>query len=250
MTSAIPVHVALVDQTGKIDPHELATVAGALNSQVQNDFVPIWSVAATVGAYPTAPANTWAIIVQTKLDQPGALGYHTDNNNQPISYVEYTPDYSVTVSHELLEMLADPYGSRVTSALCPQDTNYSDFGLQSAQDPVSYLVEVSDPCESKSYLIGGVDVSDFLLPGWYRSAPGPGVSYSHTGFLTSPREVADGGYASFSNHNNEWWQVFNTNGQLAVSDLGSYDKASYGALREWIDEKAQEYRSAQGDSAK
>lgn len=246
MTCAIPVHVALVDQSGKVDIAELAKVAGALNAQVQNDFVPIWKVAATVGAYPAVPESPgmWAIIIQTQLNQPGALGYHTDTNNQPVSYVEYTPDYTVTVSHELLEMLADPFGSRVTDALCPMDSTYSDFGLSSPTDPVSYLVEVADPCESHDYLVAGVDVSDFLMPGWYRSAAGPGVFYSHTGALKSPREVDVGGYVSFSNSKGEWFQVFNQNGTLSVSDLGKFDKTAFGAIREWVDQKAREYRHA------
>lgn len=246
-TSAIPVHVALVDQTGKIDQAELAKVSGALNAQVQNDFVPVWKVAATVGAYPAIPDSNgiWAIVIQTQLDVPDALGYHTDKNNQPISYIEYTPNYTHTVSHELLEMLADPFGNHVTDALCPQGTNYSDFGLSSANDPVAYLVEVADPCERTSYLVAGVDVSDFLLPSYYRSAPGPGVSYSHTGALKQPREVDNGGYVSFANSKGEWYQVFNRGGQLSVSDLGHFDKANFSSLREWTDLKSRQYRANQ-----
>lgn len=246
MTSAIPVHIALVDRSGEIDQAELAKVAGALNAQVQNDFVPIWRVAATVGVYPAIPASNgiWAIVIETQLDQPGALGYHTDDHNQPIAHIQYTENYTTTVSHELLEMLADPFGNRVTDALCPANTNYSDFGLSSATDPVSYLVEVADPCEASNYPIAGVDVADFLLPGYYRSAPGPGVSYSHTGFIKKPREVAEGGYVSFSNHKGEWYQVFNSGGHISVSDLGHFDKQSFGSLREWADQTARQIRGS------
>jgi hypothetical protein len=239
----IPVHVALVDKTNSVTPQELSLLAGALNAQIQNDVAPVWVVAATVGAYPTPPPNTWAIIIETSLDQPGALGYHTDTNNQPVSYIEMTPDYSVTVSHELIEMLVDPFGSRMTSALAPQGIAFSDFGLANANERVNYLLEACDPCENSSYQTGGVLVSDFLLPAWYRSAPHACTEYSHTGYCTQPRQVADGGYVSFANSNGEWYQVFNEGGQLQISDLGSYDKASFGALREWVDQKAREYRS-------
>jgi hypothetical protein len=40
MTSALPVHVALVDETSSISADELAHVAGALNEQVLRDFAP------------------------------------------------------------------------------------------------------------------------------------------------------------------------------------------------------------------
>jgi hypothetical protein len=245
-TAAIPVHVALVDDTGEVGASDLATLAGALNEQIQHDFAPVWKVAATVGAYPTAPAGTWAVHVQKKLDQPGALGYHTDTNNQPISYVEYTADYPVTVSHETLEMLADPYGNRPHTAELPQglSSQFSRFGLSSAGDRVSYLLEVCDPCEATSYPVGGIRLSDFLLPGWYRTAPGQHVAYSHAGGCTLPRQVADGGYVSFANPStDEWFQVFNEGGQLSVQDLGKFDKARHGSLREWTDEHARQHRA-------
>jgi hypothetical protein len=238
MSTAIPVHVALVDDTGKISSADLQTCAGALNEQVQADFAPIWKVAATVGAYDSAPPATWAVHIQKQLDEPGALGFHTDDQNQPISYVMYTDTWTITVSHETLEMLADPYGSRPHTARLPEglENQYAKFGLSSASSRVSYLLEVCDPCEETSYEVGGVQLSDFLLPGWYRTSPAQHPAYSHAGGCTDPRQVADGGYVSFSNsETKEWYQVFNQNGQLEIKQLGKFDKAKYGSLREWTD---------------
>src|SRR3954469_19617908 len=130
MTSALPVHVALVDETNSIAADELAHVAGALNEQVLRDFAPVWHVRASVGAYPQAPANTWAIRIRRSLDEPGALGYHTDDHNQPVSYVMLTQDWPVTCSHELLEMLADPWGSRMHGGRLPAgiEGRHAEFG--------------------------------------------------------------------------------------------------------------------------
>lgn len=244
-TAAIPVHIALVDDTGEIHPQDLATLAGALNEQIQDDFAPIWKVAGTVGAYPKAPAGTWAVHIKKSLDQPGALGYHTDQNKQPIAYVELTDDYPVTVSHETLEMLADPYGSRPHTAELPQGlaAQFDRFGLSGPAARVSYLLEVCDPCEATSYSVGGTRLSDFLLPGWYRTTPGQHVAYSHAGGCTQPRQVADGGYVSFANPAGEWYQVMNE-GSLHISDLGHFDASRYGSLREWTDEHARNHRSA------
>jgi hypothetical protein len=239
--------VALVDDTGEIKSADLQTCAGALNEQVQADFAPIWKVAATVGAYDTAPPATWAVHIKKQLDEPGALGYHTNDQNQPISYVMLTDTWTVTASHETLEMLADPYGSRPHTARLPQgiESQFSHFGLSSASDRVSYLLEVCDPPEQTSYEVGGVELSDFLLPGWYRTSPAQHLAYSHAGGCTKPRQVADGGYVSFSNPaTKEWYQVFNQAGQLKISDLGKFDKAKYGSLREWTDLRSREYLAA------
>jgi hypothetical protein len=245
-TAAIPVLVALVDETGQIDPTELANMAAAMSEQVQHDFAPVWHVRASVAAFPTAPANTWVVHIQKQLDQPGALGYHTDDHHQPLSFVEFTPDWTVTVSHEVLEMLADPWGSRLHQAELPAgvEDNFAQFGLSSAKDRVSYLLEVCDPCEATSYSVGGQTLSDFLLPAWYRTTPRPALAYSQVGGCVKPREVADGGYVSFGAPSGEWFQVFNQGGQLTTKDLGKFNKAKYGSLREWTDERAREFRAA------
>ena len=113
----MPVHVALVDATGTVPASDLAEVAGALNEQVQADFAPRWHVEATVGAYPTAPPGTWRIELVHSTGQPGALGFHADAHHQPFALVDVdVGQWTVTASHELLEMLGDPWGNRLHGA--------------------------------------------------------------------------------------------------------------------------------------
>lgn len=244
MTSALPVHVALVDETGTIGAHELAAVAGALNEQVTRDFAPVWHVRATVGAYPKAPAHTWAIRIRKSLDEPGALGFHTDTQNQPVSYVMLTDDWAATCSHELLEMLADPWGNRMHGGRLPvgMEARYSDFGLKTARSHVSYLLEACDPCEATSYDVGGVAVSDFLLPGWYHAVPDTHTAYSFAGGCRQPREVAPGGYVSFA-VGDHWWQVFADHSGGQVQDLGASQERGE-SLRQFVDRRAREFRRA------
>lgn len=223
----------------------MAGVAGALSEQIQSDFAPVWKVRASVGVYPSAPAGTWAVHIQKKLDQPSALGYHTDNHNQPVAYVEAMSDTSVTISHEVLEMLADPWGNRMHSARLPQslELSYKDFpGLKSQKSHVHYLLEVCDPCEATSAIVGGYHLSDFLLPHWYRSTPTPAPSYSYAGGCELPREVADGGYVSFA-VGNDWYQAFNEGGRLQVQSLGQFSRADHASLREFADYHAREFRA-------
>jgi hypothetical protein len=151
----------------------------------------------------------------------------------------------VTVSHELLEMLADPAGFRLTSARLPQglDLEYAHFGLRYKSSRVHYLVEVCDPCENTAYEVGGVAVSDFLLPTWYRTSVLAGVAYSRVSGCESPREIAKGGYVSFANNAGEWFQVYNDNGQLSAEDIGKFSRKRFASLREFADHKARERRT-------
>ncbi|MEA2255584.1 MAG: hypothetical protein QOG35_1629 [Solirubrobacteraceae bacterium] len=239
----IPVHIALVDDTASIEHQTLAEVAGALNAQIQQDFAPVYRVAATVGAYPRAPANTWAVHIKRQLDEPGALGYHADAHNQPFARVELTDGWPATVSHEVLEMLADPFGNRLHGGRVPQGIDHHDVGLPRFTSHVSYLLEACDPCEATSYEVGGVALSDFLVPaGWYRANPAPGHAYSHAGGCTQPRQVADGGYVSFA-HGPSWFQVFNEAGALQLQSIGTFNRGLYASLREFTDYHARTFRA-------
>src|SRR4051794_8955996 len=99
---------------------ELNHVCGALNEQVAGPFQTIWKTRASVGPYVQIPPHMWQVLVQRKLDEPGALGYHsTDKFNQPIAYVMWTRDYAATLAHEIMEMLADPSGNRMHGSRLP-----------------------------------------------------------------------------------------------------------------------------------
>ena len=205
---------------------------------MQADFAPIWTVAATVVANPNPPAGTWKIQLQQGIDVPGAAGYHSDKLHQPYAEVDLTAgDWTVTASHELLEMLGDPWGNRLHAAAALP--GWSD----AKQSPrVRYLLELADPCERFNYPVGGVALSDFLLPAFYRSSPGPVAAYSHTGSLTSPLEVADGGYITFIDpRNGDVWQRFVQGGQTQDINHGP-QPLSEKSLREWADERAREHR--------
>ena len=237
-TAAIPVHVALVDSTGSVPAPDLAEVAGALNEQVQADFAPSWHVRASVGAYPTAPPGTWRIELVHSTGQPGALGFHADANHQPFAKVAIdVGEWTVTASHELLEMLGDPWGNRLHGARALP-------GWQGTSPRVRYLVELCDPCEAITYQVGGVEVSDFLIPAFYRSSTRATAGYSHTGGLTEPLQLADGGYISFIDPaDGHVWQRFVRDGQVSDRDWGVQDLGR-DMLRQRSDQLAAEFRAA------
>lgn len=247
----LPPVIALVDHTAHIGFKKLSSVAGALSEQIMADFGPTWRVRASVVPMTTIPLHSaqWAVHVQSHLDEPGALGYHTNGEfNQPVSYVKYDADWTVTVSHEILEMLADPYGNRLHQARLPyrmdNEATYRQFGIKHPTSYVHYLLEVCDPCEATEYIVGGERLSDFLTPTWYRTnGPASGAASSHAGGCAFEREVAEGGYVSFCNNDGYWFQVFCRNGSLSVSELGKFDRSKFATLREFADVSARHWRN-------
>jgi hypothetical protein len=233
--------VALVDASGTIEASALAEVAGALNEQVQADIAPAWKVAATVGAYPQAPPATWRIELRDTVELKDAAGFHSDDRGQPFAQVALTAgNWTVTASHELVEMLVDPFGSRLHGAAAPG-------GWEGESPRVNYVMEPGDPCEEIEYAVGGVPMSDFVLPSFYRSTPrGSLAAYSHTGAVTEPLQILDGGYISFVDPaTGAVWQRFVRDGQVEDVELPLPDGRILN-LREFCDEQARAHRASFG----
>lgn len=219
-------HVGLISTSKKISADQLSLVAAALSKQMLRDVSPLWNFNATVSAFPSGkvPVGYYKMTVADNIHEPGAAGYHTDDTHQPYSLIQYDTDWSVTCSHELIEMIGDPWGNR----LYPGVIN---------NKRVQVLQELCDPCEAFSYAIDGVSVSDFLLPAYYDAAVVSGKHYSFLNKLTKPYVVADGGYISWLDpSNNHWYQETNF-GQIVVSDLGLNSELIKGfkSLREAVD---------------
>jgi hypothetical protein len=224
--------VALISDVKSIPFDQLQHVADALNRQIV-DLRSVWKVPdAKVTAYTSrqvAPINARPIII---TDQPlgdDAGGYHFDKDGEPYALVEYSTTWTVTASHELLEMLVDPYGRKETVGPAPD--GYAGGG------EVSYLVEVCDPCEDFefSYSRSGVPLSDFVTPDYYTSAK-TGGTFSFCGNATEPRRILKGGYISFADSSDgAWWQGF-SDGVNQVYKRMPADTAVR-SRREWVNAK-------------
>src|SRR5215831_7767797 len=123
--SALTANVALVSETPVIEFADVSIAAAAINKQVTRDFGPLWDVDATVSAFEnleSVPVDYWPVILRDDINQPGAAGFHTDDNGQPFSLVQADESWTLTSSHEVLEMLADPFGSRTIAGSPPPDS--------------------------------------------------------------------------------------------------------------------------------
>jgi len=235
--SALTANVALVSDTPVIDFSQASIVAAALNKQVSRDFGPLWEVDATVSAFDkleSVPVDYWPVIIRDDINEPGAAGFHTDDNGQPFSLVQADDSWTLTSSHEVLEMLADPFGNRTIAGSPPPGSPDPISGF----DRVIYLVEVGDPCESDqfAYTVNGVTVSDFITTHYYDPNGSKGARYSFRGNVEAPHTVLDGGYVSFGNPvDNNWYQIIVVNGQTRVRDLGVIQSINGRSLRELVD---------------
>jgi hypothetical protein len=231
-------HVALVAEESAIDLKELTAVAAALQKQVSRDFAPLWGIDADVSAFATLedmPLDYWPVIVKDNIDNPTAAGYHQDDHGQPFSLVKYEQDWTLTASHETLEMLGDPFGRHMVAGQSPV----------ASQGRVKFLVEVADPCEAAefSYQVNGVVVSDFYTPHYFDPVASPSVRYSFQGSITQPRQVLQGGYLSwYDPASRQWWQR-TWFGAKAVDGAVTDLKITNGNLRAAIDRKTQERRA-------
>jgi hypothetical protein len=235
--STLPHQVALVSDTPTVGFSDVSAVAAALQKQATRDFGPIWQVSASVSAFDaleSVPVDYWPVIIRDDIDQPGAAGYHTDDNGQPFSLVQADDQWQLTASHETLEMLADPFGNRTIAGSPPPQAPRPISTLRR----VTYLVEVCDPCEDPQFAYGmnGQQLSDFITPHYYDPNGATGTLYSFRGNVKGPHTVLEAGYVSFGDPvTNQWYQIIVANGQAQVRDLGKLSRNGR-SLRETIDD--------------
>lgn len=241
------IQVGLVDKTNKLDKQLVQSVAAALNIQVIRDLPQFWNVKATVIYLPDPkkiPAGVWPVNLVAELP-PGEGGVHLDKHNQPYSLVIATPEsdeWTIDASHETLEMLVDPQGSRLQSSPAIGIVGNK---IQDATGQFNYLVEACDPCEADQYAysVQGVAVSDFITPHFYDPVATSGTRYSFTGAVTAPRQVLPGGYISFIDlETDEWEQILwvNPNQPPTLNKLGPATSGQ--SLRVWVDSEVAKYR--------
>src|SRR5438093_8187057 len=116
---------------GDVSDPELLKVIAAIQVQIDQHFGPAWNCTALLKQ--KAPTDTVQkavdviVYLYKQLDVQGALGYH-DKNNKGVAYGVVATElskqageaWSVTLSHEILELLMDPEANRL--AMGPHPT--------------------------------------------------------------------------------------------------------------------------------
>ena len=192
--------ISLINESSVVSDIDLKAAVAALQKQVSEHFAPVWGIDASLVLVPTGTtpqAGSWWLVIFDNTDQAGALGYHDlTEAGLPLGKVfagtdlQYKQHWTVTASHELLEMLGDPNINLV--AYVEPGPNASAMRL--------YAYEVADACESDDlgYQIDGVLVSDFVYPSWFESfwssSTSPAPQFDYQKKITAPFQLLPGGY--------------------------------------------------------
>ena len=211
---ALPV-IAITNASTCLSDTEVAAAIPALQRQVTMDFRAYWEVDCQLTFLSREEPLTegwWQISVTDNSDQAGALGYHElTSRGTPLGKVFAGLDlqsggsWTVTLSHELLEMLADPWIN-----WCAQGS-----------DGKIYALEVCDPVEADrlGYEIDGVLVSDFITPSWFEPTHADRVDFKRR--TLQPLQLAEGGYISVLEEGGGWTQIAARGGPSAPIPWGS-----------------------------
>jgi len=189
------IQVAIINGSTVLTDNEVQAVVPDLQTQVHDHFAPAWGIDADLVFVPTGdtpPAGAWWLVIFDNSDAPGALGYHdVTDEGLPLGKVfagtdqQFGLQWTVTASHELLEMLVDP------------EINLTVFIQPDMQTARLYAYEVCDACEADGfgYRIGTTLVSDFVLPAWFESFRAPGsTKFDYQSQISQPFALLPGGY--------------------------------------------------------
>ena len=195
LTVTPTIQISVINESTVLADEDVAPVVAALQKQVTNDFGPVWGAAAQLGIVPkgTQPPNgNWWLVLLDDSDQANALGYHDlTSEGLPMGKVFAASDlkagtsWTVTASHELLEMLGDP------------NINLTVFVQNANTAGVLYAYEVCDACEDDSlgYQIDNVLLSDFVYPAWFESFRTEGsTQFDRMNKIQNPFQILINGY--------------------------------------------------------
>jgi hypothetical protein len=236
-------HIALVSVTKDISMRDVLRCGAAVQKQLTRDFTPAWGLKATLDTFAdleSVPSDYHPIVVfgyaeelVGELEQAigpeytarlvddferGRLtGLHLNAfTRQPFALVQASDAWSVTISHEVLEMIADPFGNRLIAAAHPQD-----------------------PRQAVWYPVNGVPVSDFYLPRYFDPVGVPGMRYSFSGQIEHPLQILEGGYLTWIDPEDSGLYTLSAGDAVPVQVAGLLELArSTAPLRTVVDTNA------------
>jgi hypothetical protein len=180
-----PVTIACVNKAKTNLGPSLSELTAALQKCYDQYFLPVWGY--PVKLYNREPRpKDWRFIYFDDPDAADAEGYHDlTRAGQPVSKVfvrtslEDNTPVSVTASHELFEMVIDPIAN-----LWAQKNGRSSYGY-----------ETCDPVEEDTFMVDGLQMSNFVYPAWFEPFHHPkGTKFDHLGKLKEPFTMTSGGY--------------------------------------------------------
>lgn len=203
--------ISVINHTnGKVSDEELHVTIRAINRQIAFDFEPYWSLGAQLrleGRSEKKPSRhsladmrgDAVLYIWDKIDVDDALGYH-ERNDRGIPYgfvfvdlsAQLEDPWSVTLSHEAIELIGDPESNLLVVGPDPRDRRRRVF----------HWYELCDAVQGESYEVDNVMVSNFVLPLYFTSSDETGgrndfLGRSYDGKTLTSFGVNPGGYIGF-----------------------------------------------------
>ena len=199
--------VTLANVSTQIAQTDFQAAVAAIGKQVARHFQPEWGISATLKAIALSLGDKRApiqrdadavIYLGDSSQDPttgvkGALGYHSANNkNIPYGFVyldicaKSKEVWTCTLSHEVLELLADPDAAMTVTGPAPRG----------APGTVHYDLEVCDPTQGDQYSIDYVVVSNFVGKRYFMLSGGSGKS-NYLNLRLHAFGVRPGGYFQY-----------------------------------------------------
>jgi hypothetical protein len=220
-----PVRIACINKAKTNLGVPLPLLTRTLQKCYDQYFLPVWGYPVKLYVTNKAKPSDWLFIYFDDPDAAGAEGYHDiTHHGQPISKVfvktslEDDVPVSVTASHELFEMVIDPIAN-----LWAEDTIRT-----------QYAYEMCDPVEEDTFMVDGLQMSNFLHPSWFEPFKHPrGTKFDQLGLLKKPFSVRKTGYVTIKQ-----------NGRVK-DQFGSREKAKRFAMEDRRDHRS-EFRKPHG----
>ena len=205
--------ISVINHTnGDISDEDLQGTIRVINYQIAEDFEPYWSLGARLrlegrsGKKPSknnlADMRGDAVLyLWNGADVDDALGYHDENNRGiPYGFVftklskELGENWTVTLSHEALELIGDPENNLLVQGPHPEDPKRTVF----------HWFEMCDAVQEDTYTIDGIEVSNFVLPLYFTGGDELGsrndfLGRDRSGQTLQSFKVNPGGYIGFFN---------------------------------------------------
>jgi hypothetical protein len=201
-------NLSIANVSSSIPEDEFDAAVAAIGRQVDEHFGPEWDASATLTSMALQIGDTKAsvdaaadavIYVGDEAEDPttgvkNILGYHSTNHADiPYGFVyldvcaAYHEHWTTTLSHEVLELIADPAAILIVAGPDPKVSGAS----------VNYGLEVCDATQGDTYVIDGVEVSNFVTKAYFNMPDGLSRTTNHLGLDLEPFGVRPGGYVQY-----------------------------------------------------
>ena len=204
--------ISVVNHTQDLKDEEVQFALRAINRQITEDFAPYWHMSANLrlegkaGKQPDPKTlrelrGDAVLYIWDGEDGDDALGYHDQTQlGIPYGFVftklakELDESWTATLSHEALELLADPDANLLVQGPHPNDRRRVVF----------HWFEMCDAVQDESYEVDGIELSNFLLPLYFTSDAELGGRNDFLGARKGRKTlnsfgIAPGGYIGFYN---------------------------------------------------